>query len=252
MPTLSKFEMASLQVETELWIAFEQGRESGPREALFTYYVPFAKAMARRHYRRQTFGEIDVKELYQLAYAGLLEAIDRFDRSRGVPFRGYAAYRISGSVRDGISRMSEVREQFTWHAQMRRERTQSLVEESTDGGYQSPIERLSEIAGGMAIGFMLEGTGLYTVDETERAPASASGYESAAWGELIAHLDGELSTLSEREQTILRQHYTHGIGFDIIAIMLGVTKGRISQIHKVALLKLQKRMHGHGHFRLER
>lgn len=251
MPTESGTERSSTEKEARLWNEFQRAHAAGAREALFTHYVPFAKAIAGRLYRRHTRGDIEIKELYQLAYAGLLEAIDRYDPSRGVPFRAYAGHRISGSVRDGAAHMSEVREQISWHAQLRRERTRSLVEDGAVGS-ESPIERLSEVAGALAIGFMLEGTGLYAQDECERLPMPKSGYESAAWTEMVADLTSELDALDTREQTIVRQHYVNGVSFDIIASVLGVTKGRVSQIHRSALLKLQRRMHGHGHFRLER
>jgi RNA polymerase sigma factor for flagellar operon FliA len=55
-------------------------------------------------------------------------------------------------------------------------------------------------------------------------------------------LPGAVETLPEREQSILRRHYFDGLGFEEIGAVLGVTKGRISQIHRAALGLLRKRL----------
>lgn len=244
----------SAEADGDLWRAFKDGGSLGARERLFSHYAPFARNIAKRHYREQARGDIDLSELCQLAYAGLLEALDRYDPGRGVPFRPFAAYRISGSIRDGLAQMTEVREQMSWQSQMRRERVQSLaVAQDGAGEASDSMSRLVELSAGLAIGFMLEGTGLYSGEDNGCAPAVVStAYESLVWSQTVADLHAEFQALPEREAAIMRQHYLCGVSFDNIAVMLGVTKGRVSQIHRAALMLLRKRMHERGHFRLER
>lgn len=193
---------------------------------------------------------MELRELHQLAYAGLLEAIDRFDLNRGVPFYGFAGHRIMGSIRDGIAQMSELREQATWRAKFQRERMRSLVSGAQNES-QAPIQKLSELAVGLAVGYMLEGEGAHSI-EVESVQAAPTAYESAVWTETITHLKVELDRFPDREQTVLRLHYLSGCNFDTIAVLLRVTKGRISQIHRSALKLLQSRLRERGHFRLER
>jgi RNA polymerase sigma factor for flagellar operon FliA len=69
---------------------------------------------------------------------------------------------------------------------------------------------------------------------------------------MSARLQREILHLPEREQVILRKHYIEGVSFEDIAILLRLTKGRISQLHREALLLLRKRMIAQGHFRLGR
>jgi RNA polymerase sigma factor for flagellar operon FliA len=190
----------------------------------------------------------------QLAYTGLLEALDRFDLQYGTPFRAFAAHRISGSIRDGIARMTEVREQISWRNRVRRERMASLANIPSDQmGTSDAMAKMAEIAVGLALGFMLEGTGLFEHGESaDGVPHSRTGYESLAWKEIVDQLHVELSALPEREHTILRQHYIDGMSFDHLSTLLAVSKGRISQMHRGALNRLRKRMRERGHFRLER
>lgn len=238
--------------EPALWSAFKDAGSADARERLFALHSGFARSIARRHHREQSRGDIELAELYQFAYAGLLEAIDRFDPKQNTPFRPFAAHRISGSILDGIPRLSEVREQISWGRRMRRERLRSLSEgEAQDGA--SAIERLAELALGLALGFMLEGTGLFCPDDEEQArPKSDSAYDSLAWKEIVTHLQAEMEALPERERTILKQHYVNGLSFDRLAELLRISKGRVSQLHRAALMLLRKRMRDHGHFRMIR
>jgi len=236
----------------ELWASFKgKERSQTARERLFDLHMGFARSIARRHHREQAGADIEVSDLYQCAYTGLLEALDRFDPERGTPFRAFAAHRISGSVLDGIARASEVREQLSWRRRVRRERVRSLAEcEHAD---EIPaVERLAELALGLALGFMLEGTGLFEDGEAGGENAPHTAYESAAWKETVDHLQAELAALPEREQVILRQHYINGVSFDDLASLMSVSKGRISQLHGAALLLLRRRLRGRGHFRLKR
>lgn len=241
--------------ESELWRLFKQEGSAAAREKLFSRHAAFARNIARRHYRERAHGDIDVAELCQLAYTGLLEALDRFDPAMGTPFRAYAAHRISGSIRDGIVHMSEVREQMTWHHRLRRERMQSLVDlPEGDVSTSQAMELLADIAVGLALGFMLEGTGLFSEGEGDEAsPTPAvTAYDSLAWKEVVTQLAAEVAALPDREQAILRQHYFVGASFDQLSSLMNISKGRISQLHRAALNLLRKRMSARGHFRLER
>jgi RNA polymerase sigma factor FliA len=245
---------ASDDAERALWFAFKTEGSLLAREKLFNLHQPFARNIARRHYRERSRGDLDIHDLQQLAYTGLLEALDRFDPGRGAPFRPFAAHRISGAVRDGLSHMTEVREQLSWGHRARRERMASLADgEATDLDTAQAMAVLADLAVGLAIGFMLEGTGLFVDgEEAEAGTAPPTAYESLAWKEMVGQLQAELTVLPERERTILREHYLNGVSFDQLVDLLGLSKGRVSQIHRAALLLLRKRMGEHGFFRLGR
>ena len=83
--------------EAGLWADLRGHRSAAARERLFTLHFPFARQMAKRHFFDRTGGDIEFADLCQLASAGLLESIDRFDPAAAVPFRAYAARRITGA-----------------------------------------------------------------------------------------------------------------------------------------------------------
>jgi RNA polymerase sigma factor for flagellar operon FliA len=232
-----------------LWRALAAGARDA-RDALFSHHAAFARQIAGRHFRRARAGELELQELRQLAYAGLLEAIDRYDAGRGVPFRAYAARRITGSVLDGVSHASELREQVTFRNRLRAERMRSLVgDEPEPASTDDAMRALAELATGLAIGFLLD-SGLMASETTaDRGP---NAYDSLAWKETVRGLFQVLSELPERQRFIIRQHYLHGVAFELIADLLGLSKGRISQIHKQAIGELRRRLLKQSNFVLER
>jgi RNA polymerase sigma factor FliA len=239
--------------EAALWSMRQGAQSDAARQALFARYSSFAFSIARRRFRDRSRGDLELADLEQMACAGLLEAIDRYDVRRGISFRSYAAHRISGSIADGIARSTEVREQLSAGARRRRERLRSLSPEQI--AQQSPgeaLDALTELAMGLALGFMLEGTSLYREEGEERTTPSPTAYDSQEWQELSQRLAAELKSLPHREQTILREHYLSGLPFETLADLLGVSKGRISQLHRAALIALRKKLARSGHFSLER
>ena len=76
-----------------------------------------------------------------------------------MPFRGFAVRRINGSILDGLAKMNEVREQISFRRRVKRERMRSLTPADADAlPAGEAMEALIDLAVGLALGFMLEGT----------------------------------------------------------------------------------------------
>jgi len=71
------------------------GKEPDARDRLVERFQPLAEYLARRFIRR---GE-PLEDLTQVANIGLLNAIDRFDAERGVPFSTFASLTIVGELK---------------------------------------------------------------------------------------------------------------------------------------------------------
>lgn len=247
--------VSSADDEATLWAAFVTGKSSSARSRLFTLHAPFARRIAKRHFLGRKGGDIEYPDLCQLAYAGLLEAIDRFDPAKGAPFRGYAARRITGSVLDGVSKTSEMRQQASYRNRVRYERARSLMAGDGAASEQAPLAEamrlFEELTIGLALGFMLDGTGLY---QSEEGPdlRETGAYESLAWGDSVRQLTDAVESLPEREQAVIRGHYLEDLDFAQVAALLGVGKARISQLHRSGIALLKKRLAAQPDFRLER
>jgi RNA polymerase sigma factor for flagellar operon FliA len=236
--------------EGSLWRALREAGSAAARERLFTAYLPFARALAGRQFKRKGGRDVEYEDLLQLACAGLLEAIDRFNAALGVPFKAFAVRRINGSMIDGIAKMNEVREQIRFRSRVQRDRLRSLASDEGPVPRGRAMEALVDMAIGLALGFMLEGTALYHKESDPCIVATA--YDSLAWKELVERAAAEVARLPERDRRIIELHYLEEVNFDQIAALLGLTKGRISQLHKAAMLVLRKRLSAVAGFRLER
>jgi RNA polymerase sigma factor for flagellar operon FliA len=224
------------RAEALLWtrLRFEQQQEA--REPLFNRYAGFARSVASRI---RPWGESrNSGDAEQWAYAGLLQAIDSFDPARGAPFRAFAKPRIAGSVRDGFARNGEVEAQWSYRRRRERERLR-LLKTSGEILSDDPIEALSAIAGSLAVGLMLD-SGIENPGEIP--DPSPSAYDSLAWRQLQARLAQEVERLPGPQATVIRQHYLNGLAFAQVATLMGLSRGRISQLHGAALATLRKRI----------
>lgn len=233
------------RVEASLWRRFRLEEALECRGVLFDRYVGLARSIAARHYHRRFAKGIERGDFEQFAYEGLLQAIDRFDPLQGVPFGAYARRRIAGSVADGISKMTEVGVQISHRHRVEQERLRSLARARADvrddsGPDEDALLALSDLALGLALGLMLEGTSL--MEPADGLDTRPTAYETLEWREMQAGLVREVARLPAAEATVVRQHYDNGLSFAQVAELLGLSRGRVSQLHRAALDRLRKKM----------
>ena len=225
-------------VEAANWRRLEKEKDGRARQRLFEKYLPFAKKMAFNQFRQRRPDNFELADVEQWAIEALLICIDRYDPYRCVPFPAFARRRIVGNIADGIASMSEIGRQVSYVYQNNKDRLTSLKQET--GHEQDPLAQLKELAVGLAVGLMLEGTGMYENDEQPATDPSA--YEGMIWKSTIQKLAMEYERLPDPQSFIIKQHYQNGISFSQIATLLGLSKGRISQLHRSALQLLKKRL----------
>lgn len=217
--------------EGALWQRWQHERDPKTRDALILHYSPWARAVARDVYVRVYLIRDAWHDCAQNALLGLIEAIERFDPRRGVPFKPYARHRVRGAVFDGVRALRTGTLLADNHVSDVRvtERLESLQEDaSTD-----PLEAFIAITVGLGLGFLLD---MQSMPDQSRP---AEGYAELERAELNAAVAEEMERLPERERLILQLHYYHQIQFVDIAGQMSLTKGRISQLHKRALERLR-------------
>jgi RNA polymerase sigma factor for flagellar operon FliA len=224
-----------IRAEASLWRRFRFEDDLRCRETLFNRYFVLARAIAKRLFRQRMTARLERGDFDQFACEGLLQALDRFDPLRGVPFSAYARRRIVGNIASGIATMSEIDAQLTYRHRVEQGRLRSLMIGDAD-----PIAALSDLAIGLALGLMLEGTGM--IDGENRSDPRPNAYDSLAWREAQAILRREMVNLPEQEAIVVRQHYDHGLPFAQVAQLMNLSRGRISQLHRTALERLRKRL----------
>ena len=84
----------------ELWSRCKAG-DAASRCALIERYSPMTGRIARRLHPAGITA-VGPEDLESAGVLGLIDAVDRFEPGRGVPFEAYASLRIRGAVLDEL------------------------------------------------------------------------------------------------------------------------------------------------------
>lgn len=243
--------------ESELWRAWNDRQDPVAREKLMLKHLPYARIVAATYYKRRTHDEVEFDEYLQLASLGMLESLDRYDPALGAQFTTFAARRMHGAILNGLVRLTEKNQQIAVRSGIRRERLLAIKADAMSAiDHSAPVDPaidsvnrqalfsfLAEVGVGLALGVMLEGTGMIDSDlldgDTQVISPEVSYFRKSGMQQLQATLRDVLRGLGDQEQTVIREHYLHEVSFDSIATSLGVKRSRVSQIHRQALRNLR-------------
>ncbi|HZV63596.1 MAG TPA: sigma-70 family RNA polymerase sigma factor, partial [Telluria sp.] len=221
-----------------LWTCFVASRDAAAREQLVATYLEFARILAAKMYRGRTYTEMEFGDYLQYARIGLVEAIDRFEPERGFKFETFAASRINGAMLNGIATSSEIQQQIAARRRTLTQRLGTLQEGAeTPVGADAVFARLAELALDLAVGFALEDSGM---DASGAYPDNS--YHGVEMKQLRARVHGALAALPERQRMLLHGHYLQQQSFADLADGMGLTRGRVAQLHKEALGNLRARL----------
>jgi RNA polymerase sigma factor FliA len=230
--------------ESALWRRWHGDRDGPARAMLMELYLPYARALAAKAYARRIHNDIEFDDYYHYAVVGMAESLDRYIPGGEAQFKTFATPRIQGAILDGLQVLTERQQQIGLKRRLARDRLESIKDgAATNGRGEQLLQQLGEIGIGIALGFMLEGTGMVAAAD-QTLPDNA--YGELELRELRERLWGLLSELTAREAEVIRRHYRQQQSFDEIAHALKLTNGRISQLHKQALERLRRVMQKAG------
>lgn len=205
----------------ELWRRFKADHDLQARDFLVTEYSPWARMVAADVYRRIGRRDLDWPDHLQNAHVGMLEAMARYDPARTIPFTLYAKRRVRGAVFNGV-----------------RQHRRSIRLEDRIDIVADDIGRLDDF-----IGTILQ---IATQHLVEHATDAWPGHGLVE--EQSRHILGQaMLQLAPRTREIFMSYYYLHKPFVQIAGELGVTKGRISQLHSQGLEILRTHL-GRGSF----
>jgi len=218
--------------EQALWASYRSGSDRVAHQQLFFHYVPWARTVARDVYRRVRIPQMDWGDYAQNATIGLLEAMNRFEVARGIDFIAYAKPRVRGAVFNGLrSYLSESSRRDSsnrWH---------DRIESFDSPEFDDPLNQMIATVTGLGLGFLLDSDA-----SAELSHSNADASVAAEKHQMDVVLEGSLASLPEKEQQVLTLHYYQHMPFVEIAALFGLSKGRISQIHKSAIEKIKRQI----------
>lgn len=230
---------------TEELIHKAQNGDDLAKEKLVEENAGLIWAVTRRFLGRGT----EAEDLYQLGCLGFLKAVDGFDLNYGTQFSTYAVPKISGEIRrflrdDGAVKVSRsLKEQAAVIRTVRNQLTSALGREPT----------IAEIS--RQTGFSTEEIALAeTATSGTESIQKESGEEGFSLENILTDTESEekmlekialrqaIAALPERESTVIRLRYFHGLTQQRVAKVLDVSQVQVSRIEKKAIGQLRELM----------
>jgi len=240
-----------------MWREYETTRSRPARDRLIVHYSPVVKFVAKRAQGRMPNGVEDA-ELVSWGVFGLIDAIEKFDRSRGVDFETYAPRRIAGAIADELRSLD-------WVPRSVRRKTAAL--ERAAARLQGELKRHpsdAELSGELGVSqdalhqtrAQISHGRLVALDEPQTeldGDRPASGVDRLADGSLgpvdryqvdetKRLLAAAINRLPDRERLVLTLYYYEGLTQAEIGAALCVTESRICQILSKAHRELGDRI----------
>jgi len=229
--------------ETALWKRFSEDAAADVRDKLIERYLPLSRLIAASLYARRVAHDAEFADYMQCATLGLIEAVDKFEWRRGVRFNTFATYRIRGAIQNYIANFSERREQLGLLHRLKKERAESIklgdeALKRARGTRTYPLREIADMTVIWTLSYLLEGSGMLA--PRDNAHYIEQFYDSLELRRLKERLVSLVDALPDQERRVIKYHYFQNLQFIEIANIFGVTKGRISQIHRRGLLLLRE------------
>ena len=247
------------QSEEALWQDYLTSKSPATREAIILKYAPLVKYVAGR----VAIGlpsNVEFDDLVSFGVFGLMDAIEKFDLSRGIKFETYAIARIRGAILDGLrsndwvprSVRQKARELERVCAELEnrlgRSATDQEISEAMSISIKDFYQLLSEVSC----------TTLSSLDELWMVHSNED--DSVRVLDLVKNNDSEdplyqveieevketlanaIESLPERERMVIALYYYEGLTLKEIGEIMEISESRVSQIHTKAIFRLRGRL----------
>lgn len=227
---------------TEELIARSQSGDREASELLVVENSGLIWSIVRRFLGRGT----EADDLYQLGCLGLLKAVEGFDLSYGTQFSTYAVPKITGEIRrflrdDGAVKVSRGIKERACTVKTARSKLINIL------GREPTLHEISEQTGIAVEDIAAAEMATACVESIQRE----SGDDGFSLESILSDTDTEetlvekialrqaIENLPEREKTVIKLRYFHGLTQQRISVVLSVSQVQVSRIEKKALSRLK-------------
>lgn len=233
---------------TILWKTYKEREDNFYRDRLISKYIPFLKGIVSRVYSKLP-KTVDIMDLENYAYIGLIDAIKKFNLNRNIKFETYATYRVRGAIIDGVRKQD-------WLSRSQRSR----IKNNCENQFEDPLDNnspnnavrnyFSDWENGKFVMLSIDDPDFYEkkiADGSSSDDSIGSLYTgmTADFAEKVQNklfLKKAIGKLTTQERKVIFHYYFKGKNFKEIGQLMHVTESRISQINKKILLTLKKEL----------
>jgi len=222
---------------------------SRDRQEIVKHYAPKIKYLGLR-LKAKLPKSVELNDLISAGTLGLMEALGKFRPELRIKFDTYAENRIKGAMLDELRRMD-------WFSRGLRHRVRTLEEaikkvENRKGSHPTEEELQNETGlseRDVRIGLeALQNQLCLNIDAIQdtfstehQAHTDNEPYQATALQELINKVAGLIDELTPREKMVMSLYYGDELNMKEVAEVMGITEGRVSQLHSQAMGRLRQR-----------
>lgn len=216
-------------------------------------YLPLVKYIASKIIIGKT-KYVEFEDLVSYGMLGLMDAINKFDESKGMKFSTYASIRIKGAMIDELRRNSPIPKRSMDKLNRYNEAVEALqnkllreptnleiakeLEITTDEVTQ--VENYVNYISMVSLDSLLfsedDDVALLNSIEDVNSPSPQKSLEER---EMKEYLYRALEVLREKDKLILNLYYFEGLTLKQIGHVLEVSESRVCQLHSKAIMNLR-------------
>ncbi len=226
-------------------------------DELLEEHLPLVRYHADQLMRR-TPDSIELDDLINAGVLGLLDGAQRFDHSRDVQFKTFVSYRVRGAMIDYLRA-------FDWMPRGLRDDAKQMQSaflelEQLYGRPADEVEiaahlgitlneyrsRLNQVRYMSVIHFddipTTDHEDEYSILETLEADPLLTPESQNTMLDFVHQLAEAISALPQRENVLITLYYYEELTMKEIALILGLTESRVSQLHSQMVLRMRSFM----------
>jgi RNA polymerase sigma factor for flagellar operon FliA len=237
-------------------LAGDEIRNTSIKGEIVKKYIPLVKYIASRVIIGKS-KYIDYEDLVGYGMIGLMDAINKFDETKGMKFSSYASIRIKGAMIDeirknspiskgAIDKLNRYNEAIEWlQKQLNREPSNKEISErlGISLGEMSEIENYINYISIVSLEDLIfsedDDMPLMSTVVDEKSPSPEKNLEKK---EQLEYLTKAIELLNEKDRTVLSLYYFEELTLKEIGKVLSVSESRVCQLHSRALVHLRKSM----------
>lgn len=221
-------------------------------DELMTQFAPLVKRIAY-HMMGRLPSNIQLDDMVQAGMIGLFEALKGYDMSRGASFETYARIRIRGAMIDEVRRGDWTPRSVYRKSRQLSDAIREVEEREGRDAKDSEIAELLNMDIKEYNTLVKEAAGCQLLSYEDIVSMGGSREEASAsqaqgpYKELYEEdfkrgLVDKIAGLPERERLVMALYYEEEFNLREIGEIMGVSEGRVCQIHGQALVRLRARM----------
>ena|SRR5579884_2045167 len=244
-----------------LWNSFVAHRDPKLREQIIVQYAPLVKyVVGRLEINMPTI--VDSDDVISYGTLGLIDAVERFDPTRGIKFETYAIARIRGAIIDALRSLDQIprtarqraREIEAAMAELEAKLKRPPTDEEVAGHMGMDVDRYREAIVRTNVVTLSLDSLLSTDDDEGPGGTKPYAFEDRDSPDPLAATERRemekalilaVRNLPERERLVLSLYYYEELTMKEISRVMEISESRVCQLHAQAILRLRSTLRSH-------